>query len=99
MYNIISDSELIAISNSINQRGARAHEPRYPEFAIRFRALCNKLKPGATQKELEQWLGYKQPTINDWLNGRKLPCMDTSINICKVMDCPVDWLLTGRMYN
>lgn len=103
MRNIIGDSNNNAIANSdmnliVNRDSSfdDTIDVKYPDFARRFRLMCKESNAPRTQKELAKWLGYSQPTINDWLNGNKLPSMDTAIELSTKFDCSLDWLMTGR---
>ena len=70
---------------------------KYPEYAARFkRAWKESGTSTKTQKELAKLLGYSQATISEWINGEKLPSMDTALKISEKLHCCVVWLLTGR---
>ncbi len=69
---------------------------KYSEYAGRFKRLWNESDAPKTQKELAKWLDYSQPMINYWLNGEKLPSMDTAIKIANKFDVCVEWLITGK---
>lgn len=69
---------------------------KYPDYARRFRLLCVESGAPTVQKELAKWLGYSQATISNWLNGEKLPSMDTAIKLAYKFDCCVEYLLTGK---
>ena len=70
---------------------------KYPEYAARFKRAWKELKaPIKTQKELAKILGVAQATVSDWINGEKLPSMDTALEISEKLDCSVLWLLTGK---
>lgn len=49
-----------------------------------------------TQKALAEWLDVSTSIVCDWLNGDKLPSMDTAIRLAEKFDCSLDWLMTGR---
>lgn len=67
------------------------------EFANRFKtAVSASVYANATQKELGEWLGVSQTTVNYWLLGERLPSMKTAIKIAGKLRCNVDWLMTGR---
>lgn len=96
MHDIIANSEPNSIVNS-ELNLAHNNKMKYPEFAKRFRSLWEESEEAPeTQKELAKWLDYSQPTISDWVNGEKLPSMETAINICEKFDCCVEYLLTGK---
>ena len=70
---------------------------KYPEYAARFkRAWKESRSPVKTQKELAKVLGVAQATVSDWINGEKLPSMDTALEISGKLGCCVVWLLTGK---
>jgi len=70
---------------------------KYPEYAARFKRAWKELKaPIKTQKELAKVLGVAQATVSDWINGEKLPSMDTALEISEKLGCSVLWLLTGK---
>lgn len=69
---------------------------KYSEYAGRFKRLWSESDAPKTQKELAKWLDYSQPMINYWLNGEKLPSMDTAIKIANKFGVCVEWLITGK---
>ena len=69
---------------------------KYIEYAGRFKRLWKESDAPKTQKELAKWLDYSQPMINYWLNGEKLPSMETAIKIADKFDVCVEWLITGK---
>ena len=70
---------------------------KYPEYAARFkRAWKESDAPPKNQKELAMRLGCSQATVSDWVNGEKLPSMDTALDIAEKLNCCVVWLLTGK---
>jgi DNA-binding XRE family transcriptional regulator len=95
MLCIIANSEFKAI---VNNELALADNGimRYREYADRFRSLWIESDAPKVQKELAKWLGFSQPTISDWLNGVKLPSMDTALKTAKKFGCNTEWLLTGQ---
>ena len=93
---LLANSELFATVNSelflIDNRTMK-----YPEYASRFKKAWKELKaPIKTQKDLANKLGVAQATVSDWINGEKLPSMDTALEISEKLDCCVVWLLTGK---
>jgi transcriptional regulator with XRE-family HTH domain len=68
---------------------------KYTEFAGRFRELWQESDLPKTQKELAKKLKCSQPMVNYWLNGEKLPSMETAIRLSGVFRCNVEWFLTG----
>ena len=69
---------------------------KYSEYAERFKSICKESDAQKTQKELAKWLDYSQPMINYWINGEKLPSMDTAIKIADKFGVCVEWLMTGK---
>jgi len=96
MVILLANSELFATVNSelclIDNKVMK-----YPEYATRFKRAWKEFKsPIKTQKELAIKLGVAQATVSDWINGEKLPSMDTALDISEKLDCCVVWLLTGK---
>ncbi len=48
---------------------------------------------GMTQKQLAEKLGVKQPSVNDWLTGRKYPTGPRLRDIARCTGLSVDSLL------
>ena len=48
---------------------------------------------GKKQKEIAQALGVTQQTISYYLNGQKLPTLDTFANLCKILDLDANEIL------
>lgn len=69
---------------------------KYSAYAARFKWAWNESEAPKTQMELAKWLDYSQPMINYWLNGEKLPSMDTAIKISEKFGVRVEWLITGK---
>jgi len=93
---LLANSELFA---TVNSELFLFHNTsmKYPEYAARFKRAWKDLKaPIKTQKELAKVLGVAQATVSDWINGEKLPSMDTALEISEKLDCSVLWLLTGK---
>jgi transcriptional regulator with XRE-family HTH domain len=96
MSALLANSELFATVNS-ELFLLDNIKMKYPEFAARFKRAWKELKaPIKTQKELAKLLGVAQATVSDWINGEKLPSMDTALEISEKLDCSVLWLLTGK---
>ena len=95
MAKIIIDSYFNSIINS-DLYLAHNYLMKYSEYAGRFKRLWNESDAPKTQKELAKWLDYSQPMINYWLNGEKLPSMDTAIKIANKFGVCVEWLITGK---
>ena len=70
---------------------------KYPDFAKRLIIAWRKCDSAPDkQTPLSKWLGFSQPTVNDWLNGKGLPSMNTALKLAGLFGCNVEWLLTGR---
>ena len=101
MVPIITDSYLNSNKNFefiINSDTYKEHNylMKYSAYAARFKWAWNESEAPKTQMELAKWLDYSQPMINYWLNGEKLPSMDTAIKISEKFGCSIEWLLTGK---
>lgn len=69
----------------------------YIDFGKRFsRALNESGLSGLSYKELAKKFKVTAPSIGNWINGDKLPSMDSAITIAVVTGVSVDWLMTGR---
>jgi len=93
---LLANSELKA---TVNSEFFSVHNVfmKYPEYAARFkRAWKESRTPVKTQKELAKVLSVAQATVSDWINGEKLPSMDTALEISAKLGCCVVWLLTGK---
>jgi len=93
---LLANSELKA---TVNSELFSAHNSlmKYPEYAARFKKSWKEsTTPVKTQKELARLLGVAQATVSDWINGEKLPSMDTAIKISNKLGCSTEWLLTGK---
>jgi DNA-binding XRE family transcriptional regulator len=95
MAKIITDSYLNSIINS-DIYLEHTYLMKYLEYASRFKRLWKDSDAPKTQKELAKWLNYSQPMINYWLNGEKLPSMETAIKIADKFGVCVEWLITGK---
>ena len=100
MQKIIVDSYKISIADFYNQKkdnGVMKSDMKYPDFAKRLAAVWKACERAPVkQTPLAKWLGFSQPTVNDWLNGKGLPSMDTAIKLADKFECSVEWLMTGR---
>ena len=70
---------------------------KYPDFSRRLNQLWknNKSAP-RNQTQLSKWLGFAQPTVNNWLNGNALPSLDTALKLCDKFGSNPIWLITGK---
>ena len=56
--------------------------------------LQNAIKQsGMTQTELAKALGIKQQQISCYLNGQKMPALDTFANLCRILDLDANEIL------
>ena len=70
---------------------------KYPEFSKRLSQVWRECK-GAPEKQtqLAKWLGFAQPTVNNWINGNALPGLETAVMLANKFDCNPIWLITGN---
>jgi DNA-binding XRE family transcriptional regulator len=70
---------------------------KYPEFSKRLSQVWRECK-GAPEKQtqLAKWLGFAQPTVNNWINGNALPGLETAVILADKFDCNPIWLITGN---
>jgi DNA-binding XRE family transcriptional regulator len=70
---------------------------KYPDFARRLSQAWKECEEAPEkQTPLAKWLGFSQPTVNDWLNGKGLPSLDTAIRLAIKFNVCAEWLVTGR---
>ena len=62
---------------------------------IRDRIFDKLEELNMTQKEFSEKTGIPQSTISDWRKKRTNPTAEKIMVICKVLDVPVEWLLSG----
>ena len=70
---------------------------KYPEFSRRLIQIwkdCDVAPKNQTQ--LSKWLGFAQPTVNNWINGNALPGLETAVNLANKFGCNPIWLITGK---
>ncbi len=48
---------------------------------------------GMTQTEIAQKIGIKQQQISCYINGQKMPALDTLANLCKILDVDANYIL------
>ena len=61
--------------------------------------LQNAIKQsGMTQTELANALGIKQQQISCYLNGQKMPALDTLANICRILDLDANEILCIKWF-
>ncbi len=51
---------------------------------------------GLTQKSIADKLGIRQQTVSCYINGKKLPALDTLANLCVVLDLNANDILGIR---
>jgi DNA-binding XRE family transcriptional regulator len=93
---LLANSELFARVNS-ELFLCNDSAMKYLAYSSRFKALW-KTMPDApkNQKELARRLDCSQATVSDWVNGEKLPSMDTAIALSNTFNCCVEYLITGK---
>ena len=64
-------------------------------MTIRDRIFDKLDELNMTQKEFSEKTGIAQSTVSDWRKKRTNPTADKIMVICKVLDVPVEWLLSG----
>ncbi len=69
------------------------HEPRQ-QFKDRFRFVIGFC--GFTRYNLEQSEKFAGSAIQNWLSGKKLPTVESLVNLAKYLGCTVDFLI-GRV--
>lgn len=50
---------------------------------------------GLTQLEIRELAGISSGNLSDLENGKKTPSAQTLIALSKVLQCSIDWILTG----
>lgn len=48
-----------------------------------------------TQTDIKAAVGISSGNISDIENGNRLPAASTLVQLAKILDCSVDWILTG----
>jgi hypothetical protein len=70
---------------------------KYPEFSRRLIHLWKECDVAPkNQTQLSKWLGFAQPTVNNWINGNALPGLETAVNLANKFECNPIWLITGK---
>lgn len=52
-----------------------------------------------TQIDIKSAVGISSGNISDIENGNRLPAASTLVQLAKILDCSVDWILTGTSSN
>lgn len=68
----------------------------YTEFASRLKAAVEKAKLSGNQNQIGGQFGITGAFYGQMLKGRKLPGMDTAIDMAIRLNVSIEWLLTGR---
>ena len=67
------------------------------KFAVRLREV--RKERNLTQVQLANAIGiYKSPSISEWENAKKEPCIDTIIKLSRVLDVTVGYLVGEEDY-
>ena len=70
---------------------------KYPEFSKRLNQVWMESNNAPKkQTQLAKWLGFAQPTVNNWINGNALPGLETAVILAHKFDCNPIWLITGN---
>lgn len=51
---------------------------------------------GISQTEIARRLGVKQQTVSSYVNGKKMPALDTLANLCVILDLDANEILCIR---
>ena len=71
-------------------------DKKYPEFCARLQRLLDASEfAGEGQRAIANRFGVHVSMLNGWLNGHAMPTMERAIVIAEVLDCCVEYLLTG----
>ena len=68
----------------------------YKEIGKRIKSERKLL--GKSQEELSGDLKVKRSTVGSWENGKTLPSLQTMINMCKMFNCEMGYLLCEEGY-
>ncbi len=63
---------------------------------INLRLVLSRKNSGLTQKQLSRLVGVSEPTMNHYETGKRVPPVETLLNLAKILDCDAGWLLTGQ---
>ena len=70
---------------------------KHSEFSERLNRIWKECSDAPTnQTQLAKWLGFAQPTVNDWINGKGMPGIENAIKIAEKFNVCVEWLITGK---
>ena len=74
-----------------------SNETKYPDFSRRLTQIWHECKSAPIkQTQLAKWLGFAQPTVNNWINGNALPGLETAVDLADKLGCNPIWLITGK---
>ena len=62
----------------------------------RLRLLMRNHEPRLNQDKMARSIGVSPVMVSYYLNGERLPSINKLVNISKLFDVSVDWLLTGK---
>lgn len=70
-------------------------------FGARFKEAINGRFPewddkGKGQVYAAKKLSIQQSTVSDYINGKKMPAMDTACELSVALNVSLEWLMTGR---
>lgn len=73
------------------------NQSKYPEFSKRLKQVWKECAAApSNQTQLAKWLGFAQPTVNNWINGNALPSLLTAVGLAEKLGCSTEWLLSGK---
>ena len=64
-------------------------------YIIGKRIKEQRKKLGLTQTEIKSAVGISSGNLSDIENGNRLPAAATLIQLASVLQCSIDWMLTG----
>ena len=62
-------------------------------FQIRTKLIEAIQQSGMSQTELAKKIGVSQQAISSYVNGCKMPALDTFANLCKLLDVDANYIL------
>ncbi len=63
---------------------------------LNLRLVLSRKNKGFTQKKLSELAGVSEPTMNHYEAGKRVPTVDSLLNLARILDCDPAWLLTGQ---
>lgn len=69
------------------------------QTSIGERILKRRKELGQTQTQIKEITGISTGNLSDIENGKKLPSAPTLLLLSKVLNCSIDWIVTGSSYN